>query len=694
MTVGTYKILIVDDSVEDRQACRRYLGRESIVDYRIIEAELGKEGLKLATSVKPDLILLDYSLPDCNGLEFIKELKLQVNQMPAIIMLTEQGSETIAVEAMKSGVKDYLVKGKLNAETIVTSVKSVLQQLRLQVSLAKSFQQQKLIAETALRIRKSLDLSEILNTAVKESRLLLNCDRVVIYKFAADLSGDIVAESICASWTKSLGQNIVDTCFRDNGTVRYKKGKTLVVDNVYEWGMSDCHLKLLEQFEVKAHIVAPLLLDSAPHPEHHNLWGLLIAHQCKDFRHWQADEVELLDKLGVQLAIAIQQAELLNSLQSELGIRKKLETELERLVQVLETSEDYISLTDVKGQLIWNNPRMGQLIGVENDAEIAKLSIAVYHPDWALKIVREEGIPTALTKGTWLGETAVLTQDGREIPVSQLIIAHKGADNRVKYISTVIRDLTMQKNTESSLEQKALELKWSNKELLKTTALLKKRNQELDRFAYITSHDLKAPLRAIANLATWLNEDIADLIPEENQQQLHLMQSRVKRMDNLIQGLLEYSRVGKKDTPIGKVNTKKLIAEVVDSLNPPPGFEIIVDDNLPVLKTKKLLLQQVFANLIGNAVKYHPQQQGEISISAADRDKFYQFSVADDGLGIDPQYHDRIFVIFQTLQARDTIESTGIGLSIVKKIVEGQGGKIWLDSQLDKGTTFYFTWRK
>ncbi|WP_229639874.1 ATP-binding protein [Waterburya agarophytonicola] len=694
MNVYQYTILIVEDSAEDRELYRRYLDREIIFKYQIVEVESGEDGLRQLATIQPDLVLLDYLLPDFTGLEFIEELKAQTSKTPSIIMLTGQGSEAVAVEAMKGGVKDYLIKGQLTPSILTASVKNVLQQDRLQSLLNKSFQQQQLIAETALRIRQSQNLSEILDTAVREVQLLLNCDRVVIYKFAPDMSGDVVAESIKPHWTKSLGQKIIDTCFKDRGALRYQQGESLVVNNIYEYGLSKCHIDLLEEFEVKAHIVCPLLLSPSLLKQDSELWGLLIAHQCSQTRYWEADEVKLFDKLSVQLAIAIQQAELISNLKNELNARKKLEIELARRVQVLEASEDYIGLADLHGRVIWNNPPMKQLMDIDDDEDITKLSILDYYPAWALKIVKEQGIPSAIANGTWLGETALLTEDGRELPVSQLIIAHKSANDKIDYISTVMRNLSQQKKAENSLKEKAQELKWSNQELLKITALLKKRNQELDSFAYVTSHDLKAPLRAIANLATWLEEDLGDQIPEESQQQLQLMQSRVQRMDGLIQGLLEYSRIGRQNTPIKTVDVGNLVRNIVDSLAPPPGFKIEIADSMPRLETKELLLQQVFSNLISNAIKYHPQESGNILISVEEAAEFYQFSVCDDGLGIDPQYHDRIFTIFQTLQARDTIESTGIGLSIVKKIVEDQGGKVWVDSQLGEKTTFYFTWYK
>ncbi len=691
MLSGQYTILIVYDSAEERAVYRRYLNKDILSAYKIVEAESGESGVSLLELIQPDLILLGYLLPDFDGLEFLTRLKRQLKVIPPTIMITGRGNEMVAVEAMKSGVKDYLVKDKLTPEILTTSVQRVLQQHHLQSLLTKNIEKQQLIAETSLRIRQTLDISSILDTAVKEVQILLNCDRVVVYRFAPDMTGNIVAESVKLDYKPSLGVNVVDTCFQEKGVEKYERGETLAINDVYKAGFSQCHLELLEEFQVKANVIVPILL--APSQVNRSIWGLLIAHQCSHSRHWQKDEIELLDKLSVQLAIAIQQAELIDNLQSELKIRKQLEAELERLVQVLEASQDYIGLADTTGKIIWNNPQMKQIRGITDDQDPAYLSIDNYYPDWAYKIISEEGIPEAMAQGSWLGETAILDREGQEIPVSQLILAHKSADG-IEYISTVMRDLTKQKQTEKSLQERVLELKWVNRELLKTTALLKKRNQELDHFAYVTSHDLKAPLRAIANLATWLGEDLAGEIPEENQQQLQLMQSRVQRLEGLIQGLLEYSRVGRKNNLVKTIDVGNLVKEVIDSLSPPPEFSIFVAADLPTIKTEVVLLRQIFSNLIDNAIKYHPQKSGKITIYAQDRDDFYEFAVSDDGQGIDPRYHERIFTIFQTLQARDIFESTGIGLSIVKKIVEDRGGMVRVESKLGEGSTFFFTWRK
>ena len=685
MIVNQYpvKILIIDDSAEDREVYHRFLSKQAQFNYEIIEAESAEEGLE-KLEMSPDLILLDYLLPDSNGLEFLAELQSLKIKLPPIIMLTGAGNETVAVEAMKNGVKDYLVKAKLTPNSFISAINNVLQQQRLKKLLTKNQRQQQLIAEIALKIRSSSDLSSILNTAVREVRLLLQCDRVVIYRFAPDMSGDIVAESVKSEFKSSLGTNINNTCFQQGKGNEYQEGKTLAVDNIYTAGVSKCHLDLLEAFQAKAHVVIPILLTSSS-----RLWGLLIAHQCSQPRHWELDEVELLDKLAVQLAIALQQSELIDSLKNELNNRKKLEGELERLANVLEASEDYIGLADTRGKVIWNNPRMRQIVAVE---DVTKLTVADYHPAWALEIVRREGIPTAIAQGTWLGETALLSKEGREIPVSQLVIAHKTAEGDLEYISTVMRDLTPQIEAENSLKEKAKELKWVNQQLLKTASLLKKRNHELDRFAYVTSHDLKAPLRAIANLATWLGEDLEGIIPEENQHHLKLMQSRVERMDGLIQGLLEYSRVGRIHHSVTTVNVKDLLIEILDSLSPSSNLKITISSDLPTLQTDMISLRQVFANLISNAIKYNDKDFGNLEISAQKYADFYEFAFADNGPGIEPEHHERIFKIFQTLQAKDTFESTGIGLSIVKKILEERGDSIRVKSQLGQGATFYFTW--
>jgi PAS domain S-box-containing protein len=225
---------------------------------------------------------------------------------------------------------------------------------------------------------------------------------------------------------------------------------------------------------------------------------------------------------------------------------------------------------------------------------------------------------------------------------------------------------------------------------------LERTNRELDSFAYAASHDLRAPLRGIANLAQWIEEDLAatDQLRTDTREMLELMRIRMHRMEGLIEGLLQYSRAGRGHQDPVTVDVATLITDVVDLLSPPGHIAIEIDPELPTIQTERLLLQQVFMNLIGNAVKHADQANARIAISSKRVGPFYEFSVSDNGPGIAQEYHDRIWGIFQTLESRDRVEGAGIGLALVKKIVENQRGRAWVESAPGSGATFRFLWRK
>jgi signal transduction histidine kinase len=246
-------------------------------------------------------------------------------------------------------------------------------------------------------------------------------------------------------------------------------------------------------------------------------------------------------------------------------------------------------------------------------------------------------------------------------------------------------DVTLQVETRQGAERKADELARLSSELARS-------NQDLDQFAYVASHDLKAPLRGIANLTEWIEEDLGDKVTGESREHMQLLKGRVHRMEALIDGILTYSRAGRVHEEPTEVDVGALLAECIELLDPPAETEIVVGPGMPVLRTERVPLQQVFMNLIGNAIKYNRRPGARVEVMAEAVDDGYRFSVADNGPGIEPRYRERIWQIFQTLAPRDQVEGTGIGLSVVRRIVESRGGRTWLDSEVGQGTTFHFSW--
>ena len=222
---------------------------------------------------------------------------------------------------------------------------------------------------------------------------------------------------------------------------------------------------------------------------------------------------------------------------------------------------------------------------------------------------------------------------------------------------------------------------------------LEKRNRELDQFAYVASHDLKAPLRGVTTIVKWIEEELAAELSPQLRTYLDQMKGRLSRLEDLINGLLAYARVGRTAQTRESVVVAQLLAEVAE-LVVPPDFTLHLGPDMPTFVTDRLGLQQVFTNLLSNAVKYHQRGAGHLAVTCQDVGKCYEFRVQDDGPGIAPEYHQKIFLLFQTLRDRHTAESTGIGLSIVQKIIDEHQGTIRVESAPGQGAAFLFTWPK
>ena len=264
-------------------------------------------------------------------------------------------------------------------------------------------------------------------------------------------------------------------------------------------------------------------------------------------------------------------------------------------------------------------------------------------------------------------------------------------DNNIQIIREISNQLAIviQQN---ALKNEVLEYTEDLEEKIsERTSQLEFSNNQLKDFAQIVSHDLKAPLRAISQLSYWVSEDYSDKIDTQGQEHLAMLISRVKRMDDLIEGVLQYSRAGiarEKEVPI---NLETIVNGVVTSLNPPNNFTITIENSLPQILGDPTRFGQLFQNLINNSIKFNDKPKGIITIGCKEVKGYWQFYVSDNGPGIEEKYFERIFQIFQRLESRDNQEGTGVGLTLVKRILQIYGGKIWIESTIGKGTTFYFT---
>lgn len=344
----------------------------------------------------------------------------------------------------------------------------------------------------------------------------------------------------------------------------------------------------------------------------------------------------------------------------------------EQLKVMIRTSLDAFVATDVRGRILEVNDAYCRLTGYSRD-ELLKMNTADI-ADVESSEADEQHIGRLLNTGSDQYEARKRRKDGRiqTVEVSSNFSSLYGGR-----IYRFMRDITERKKVEEHRVQLMQELESAN--------------EELKNFAYVVSHDLKAPLRAIGSLAEWLTADYADRLDDEGKEHLRLLNSRVRRMDGLIDGILLYSRVGRIKEALAEVDLEQTVQGVIELLVPPAGMTITVDTPLPKVVAEPTRMQQVFQNLLSNAIKYMDKADGEVHVACVAENGQWKFSVADNGPGIRSQHFEKIFQLFQTLAPRDRVESTGVGLALVKKIVEMYGGHVWVESAAGEGSTFYFT---
>ena len=351
------------------------------------------------------------------------------------------------------------------------------------------------------------------------------------------------------------------------------------------------------------------------------------------------------------------------------------------LNSLVENIPDPMFFKDRDSRFIRVNQTMARDVGVSDPADlIGKTDADVWEGEFWRDTFADEQKLMETGEPLINKEENPVTRDGPDRWV--LVTKMPLYDERHEIVGLfgVARDITQLKRNELELER--------------TNRDLERSNAELEHFAYVASHDLRSPLRNIDSLTQWILEDAGDVLPEASRSDLLLLRQRVDLMNRLLNDLLQYSRVGRVESDPEDVDPGEVVAEVVALLGIPANFRVDIQPNMPHLHSPRTAIRKVFQNLLDNAVKHHHRPVGLIEIRATDRGELVEFVVRDDGPGVDPRFHEKVFQIFQTLQRRDDVDTSGMGLAIVKKTVEKYGGHVTLASEVGQGAAFTFTWPK
>ncbi|HNO81104.1 MAG TPA: ATP-binding protein [Bacteroidia bacterium] len=394
------------------------------------------------------------------------------------------------------------------------------------------------------------------------------------------------------------------------------------------------------------------------------------------------------DYLITSLVSLIVISSLINNLESKKNVvistitdsRNKLaiiNKELKKLSLVASKTDNAVVITNENGVIEWVNEGFTRITGYQfYDAKDQSMPAFLSGPETDKENL--EKVQNSMREFKFCdSELLRYKKDGATVWLHASITPISDNEKNSRKFIFIMSDVNERKKAEIQLNEYLSDLE--------------KTNKELDKFAYIVSHDLKAPLRAIGNLTDWITQDSADNLTDESKENFQIIKGRVKRMEQLINAILEYSKVSKHKGTQELFSFNEIIHNAVDLAGTDSNCKIEISGTMPEYYGDKVKYQQVFMNLISNGIKHNNKEQKKIEICCREEGKFWEFMIKDNGPGIDKRFHEKVFVIFQTLKARDEFESTGIGLSIVKKIVEEAGGSIRIESTPGEGAAFYFT---
>lgn len=400
------------------------------------------------------------------------------------------------------------------------------------------------------------------------------------------------------------------------------------------------------------------------------------ATQKFDVRYWDAENIPVINEEG--------EIDYIIHTTKDISQVRSANLELTKFKKIFDCSKDGIALLTFPEQALYINDTFIELHGY-TAAETIEMGGVFQLINEAH--IREEVEQTLLAGNYWTGDILCTRKDGGAFDVYLNAGPIFNDFNELIAVYGLITDISERIRNKKELEELNAEIKRKAEDLVRS-------NAELEQFAFIISHDLQEPLRAVSSLMTQLEKNYKDQLDERAQQYIHYAVDGAVRMRKMILDLLEYSRAGNGGYAMEEVDLNQLLKEVIimnETIIEETGAEVNWE-RLPVLKSSRISFQQIFQNLIGNALKYQkPDNKPVININVVEKDDYWEFAVSDNGIGIDAKYFEKIFTVFQRLHLRNEYAGTGIGLAICKKIVESHHGKIWVQSVTGEGTIFHFT---
>jgi len=540
---------------------------------------------------------------------------------------------------------------------------------------AKLAAQERALARVIERIRQTLDIEDIFKATTQEVRQILKCDRVVVYRFFANWDGEFMSDSVSPGWPRLVGDDIKrvwpDTYLQETQGGRYANHETFTVDDIYQVGHSECHIELLEQFQVRAYCIVPVFVGD-------KLWGLLGAYQHSGPRHWEDREVALLAQIGNQLGVGLNQVQLLDQTKRQSG---ELRTTLADLSAIVDNLADGLLVTDTQGRITRFNRALKAMFNLEDvDLKGEKMS-AHFPPELAALIGQSKPEGQAVVTAE-----VELENDRAGQALATSIIKEASGDEGEQCLGSVIliRDVTVEREVDR----------------MKTD------------FLATVSHELRTPLTSVLGFASIIKEKLEEVIipaiPTDNRkvqkaikrvgENINIIVSEAERLTALINDVLDIAKMeaGRVEWHVEPTNPVLILERAIaatSSLFAQNNLQLIKDfpEELLLVSVDRDRLIQVVINLISNAVKF--TDEGWIACRARVENKEILFSIEDTGIGIAPEDRDKVFERFKQVGdiMTDKPKGTGLGLAICRQIIEYHGGRIWVESELGKGSTFSFT---